>query len=201
MPQYPDAVSRMIDALARLPGISRRGAERLAYHLIQEPEEVSDTLATAIYNGRHSVHYCKRCFNLTETDYCAICQNPKRDPHRICVVEEIRDIAAIEQSGAYRGLYHVLGGVISPMDGIGPSQLHIKELLDRIESEPIEEIMLAINPSIEGEATILYLTGQLRDKSIKLTRIAQGLAAGADIKYADQLTLTRAIEGRTNLIS
>ncbi len=199
MAKYQDAIGNMIDALARLPGISRRGAERLTYHLLQAPTEESDILAKAIYHGRHSIHHCQRCFNLTDETFCPICKSSKRDPHRLCIVEEARDIIAIEQSGAYNGLYHVLGGKISPMDGIGPSQLHIEELMTRLEQEPIEEVMLAINPSVEGEATALYLIGRLQNRNLRLTRIAQGLSAGADIKYADHTTLSRAIEGRTDI--
>lgn len=196
---YQDAIGEMIDAFARLPGISRRGAERLTYHLLQAPEELSDSLARAVYNGRHSIHYCKRCFNLTDEALCPICKSSKRDPHQICVVEEARDINAIEHSGSYRGLYHVLGGVISPMDGIGPDELHIKALLDRVDNEPIEEIIIALNASVEGEATTLYLISQLQKKNVKVSRIAQGLSAGSDIKYADQMTLSRALEGRTEI--
>ena len=199
MQPYQDAIGEMIDAFARLPGISRRGAERLTYHLLQQPEEVSDTLANAIAHGRHSIHYCKRCFNLTDEELCPICKSSKRDKHRVCVVEEARDIIAIEHSGAWKGLYHVLGGVISPMDGVGPDQLHIKELLARIDEEGIEEIILALNASVEGEATTLYLISQLHTKDVKVSRIAQGLSAGSDIKYADQMTLSRAIEGRTEI--
>ena len=196
---YQDAIGEMIDAFARLPGISRRGAERLTYHLLQAPEELSDSLARAVYNGRHSIHYCKRCFNLTDDELCPICKSSKRDPHHICVVEEARDILALEHSGAYRGLYHVLGGVISPMDGIGPDELHIDALLERLKEEPIEEIILALNSSVEGEATTLYLISKLQDYDIKISRIAQGLSAGSDIKYADQMTLSRALQGRTQI--
>lgn len=199
MQSYQDAIGEMIDAFARLPGISRRGAERLTYYLLQQPEEVSDTLARAVSRGRHSIHYCKRCFNLTDEELCPICKSSKRDTHRICVVEEARDIIAIEHSGAYNGLYHVLGGVISPMDGIGPGDLHIKELLARIDDEGISEVILALNSSVEGEATTLYLISQLSGKNLKVSRIAQGLSAGSDIKYADQMTLSRAIEGRTEI--
>ena len=199
MQAYQDAIGEMIDAFARLPGISRRGAERLTYYLLQQPEEVSDTLARAVHNGRHSIHYCKRCFNLTDEDYCPICKSSKRDTHRVCVVEEARDIIAIEHSGAYNGRYHVLGGVISPMDGIGPDKLHIKELMQRIDEEGIEEIILALNGSVEGEATTLYLISQLHNNAVQVSRIAQGLSAGSDIKYADQMTLSRAIEGRTEI--
>ena len=199
MPAYVDAIAEMIDAFARLPGISRRGAERLTYHLLQQPPELSDTLARAIHNGRHSIHYCKRCGNLTDGELCPICRSSKRDQTRVCVVEEARDILAIEHSGAYRGLYHVLGGTISPMDGIGPDQLRIKELFARLDEEPIEEVILALNGNVEGEATTLYLTSRLHDKNVRLTRIAQGMSAGSDIKYADQMTLSRALEGRTEI--
>lgn len=199
MQPYQDAIGEMIDAFARLPGISRRGAERLTYYLLQQPEEVSDTLALAVHNGRHSMHYCKRCFNLTDEEFCPICRSSKRDTHRVCVVEEARDIIAIEHSGAFNGRYRVLGGIISPMDGIGPDQLHIKELMQRIDDEGIEEVILALNASVEGEATTLYLISQLHNKNVKVSRIAQGLSAGSDIKYADQMTLSRAIEGRTEI--
>lgn len=199
MQPYQDAIAEMIDGFARLPGISRRGAERLTYYLLQQPEEASDSLARAISRGRHSIHYCRRCFNLTSDELCPICKSGKRDTHRICVVEEARDIIAIEHSAAWHGLYHVLGGVISPMDGIGPDKLHIKELLARIEAEDISEVILALNSSVEGEATTLYLISRLQDKNVKVSRIAQGLSAGSDIKYADHMTLSRAIEGRTEI--
>ena len=200
MQPYQDAIGEMIDAFARLPGISRRGAERLTYYLLQQPEAMSDTLARAIHDGRHSIHYCKRCFNLTDSDLCPICRSSKRDTRRVCVVEEARDIIAIEHSGSYNGLYHVLGGTISPMDGIGPDKLHIKELFARLDEEPIEEVILALNGSVEGEATTLYLISQLHNRSdVRVSRIAQGLSAGSDIKYADQMTLSRAIEGRTEI--
>lgn len=200
MQRFPDAIGDMIDALARLPGISRRGAERLSYYLLERPAEESDQLASAIYKARHAIHSCKRCFNLAEEDLCPICQNPKRDQTTICVVTEARDIAAIEATHTYHGLYHVLGGSISPMDGIGPDQLHIKELLKRIEDEPCQEVILAVNPSVEGEATMLYLIEKLKDKNVHVSRMAQGLSAGSDIKYADELTLSRALEGRTKII-
>lgn len=199
MRTYQDAVGEMVDAFARLPGISRRGAEKLVYFLLQAPESLSDELARTVYNGRHSIHYCKRCFNLTDSDECSICKSQKRDQHTICVVEEARDILAIEQSGAYRGLYHVLGGVISPVDGVGPKDLHIKELLQRVEDEEITEIILALNSDVESEATSLYLISLLKSKDVRLSRIAQGMAAGSDIKYTDQMTLTRALEGRRTI--
>lgn len=200
MQRFPDAIGDMIDALARLPGISRRGAERLSYYLLERPEEESDRLAAAIYNARHSIRSCKRCFNLTEEELCPICQSSKRDHSTVCVVTEARDIAAIEATHTYRGIYHVLGGTISPMDGIGPDKLHIAELLRRIDEEPIEEVILAVNPTVEGEATMLYLIEKLRSKNVHVSRIAQGLSAGSDIKYADELTLSRALDGRTKII-
>lgn len=199
MPLYQDAIGEMVDAFARLPGISRRGAERLTYHLLQAPPEVADGLARAIHDGRHSIHYCKRCFNLTDEELCPICRSNRRDKTRICVVEEARDILAIEASGSYKGLYHVLGGTISPMDGIGPDDLHIAALFARLETEPIEEVIIALNASVEGEATTLYLISHLRDKNVRVSRIAQGLSAGSDIKYADHMTLSRAFDGRTEI--
>ncbi len=199
MRTFEDAIGEMVDAFARLPGISRRGAEKLVYHLLQAPEEVSDTLAKAVYNGRHAIGYCKRCFNLTDGEECSICRNPKRDQTILCVVEEARDILAIEQSGAFHGLYHVLGGVISPIDGVGPKDLHIRELLERLSQEPIKEVILALNSDVESEATALYLISLLKGTDIRLSRIAQGMAAGSDIKYTDQMTLSRALEGRRSI--
>lgn len=199
MSGYNDALDELVDALARLPGIGRRSATRLAFYLLQAPADESDRLAKAIHEARHRIQYCQRCFNLTDADECNICRNPTRDSHSICVVEDARDIAALERTGAYQGLYHVLGGAISPVDGIGPEDLHLRDLLKRIEKEDTQEIILATNPSVEGEATALYLVHLLKPLNLRLTRIAQGLPMGGDIKYADDMTLARAFSGRIDV--
>lgn len=199
MPLYNDSLEALIDALASLPGIGRRSATRLAYHLLQSPAEKSTRLAKAIYKARQNIHHCPRCFNLTDQELCSICASPKRDETTICVVEDARDIVALERTGEYKGLYHVLGGAISPVDGVGPNDLHIRELLLRLQTEGTQEVILATNPTVEGEATSLYLADLLKDTGIRLTRIAQGLPMGSDIKYADDITLARAFAGRIQL--
>lgn len=199
MSGYNDALDELVDALARLPGIGRRSATRLAFYLLQAPVEESDRLAKSIHQARHRIHYCQRCFNLTDSELCGICRNPARETHSICIVEDARDIVALERTAEYRGLYHVLGGAISPVDGIGPEDLHLHELLKRIEKENTEEIILATNPSVEGEATALYLVQLLKPLNLRLTRIAQGLPMGGDIKYADDMTLARAFAGRVDV--
>lgn len=199
MPAYNDTLDDMIDALARLPGIGRKSATRLAYHLLQGPPEQAYQLADAIRKARSSIHYCQKCFNLTDDTLCPICRDARRDATSICVVEDARDVVALERTGEFHGLYHVLGGVISPMDGIGPNDLHIRELLQRIAQDQVKEVILATNPSVEGESTALYLINLLRPHHVRLTRIAQGLPMGGDIKYADDMTLARAFSGRLDV--
>lgn len=194
-----DNLEALVDALASLPGIGRRTASRLAFHLLQAPPEEADRLARTIHQTRHAIHPCPDCFNLASGPKCKICSNPNRDRTKICVVEDARDILAIEKTGAYKGLYHVLGGAINPMDNIGPQDLHIRPLLLRLQKEAVSEVILATNPSVEGEATALYLIDLIKPAGIPLTRPAQGLPMGGELKYTDDRTLAQAFTGRTKI--
>lgn len=196
MSGYSDALGNLVDQLAKLPGIGRKSAQRLAFHILKQPEKEAQLLADAILTAKAKIHYCSLCYNLTDKELCPICSNPERDHAILCVVEDARDVIALERSNQFHGLYHVLHGAISPMDGIGPDQLKIKELLQRLQQHPAEEIIIATNTSIEGEATAMYLSNLLKPLGIKVTRIAQGLPVGGDIQYADEVTLARAFEGR-----
>jgi recombination protein RecR len=185
--------------LARLPGIGRKTALRLTYHLLKQPVEQSRKLADALAALTERVRPCDRCFNLTEGELCAICSDPRRDPSLICVVEEASDISAIERAGEFRGLYHVLGGRLSPLDGIGPENLHIDDLLRRCAVQEIKEVILATNPSLEGEATALYVQRQLASRPILVSRIARGLPVGGDLEYADGVTIAQALAARRSM--
>jgi recombination protein RecR len=196
MSGYSDALGNLVDQLAKLPGIGRKSAQRLAFHILKQPEKDAQLLAEAILTAKAKIHYCRLCYNLTDKELCPICSNPERDQSVLCVVEDARDVIALERAHQFHGLYHVLHGAISPMDGVGPDQLKIKELLQRLQVHPAEEIIIATNTSIEGEATAMYLSNLLKPLGIKVTRIAQGLPVGGDIQYADEVTLARAFEGR-----
>jgi recombination protein RecR len=196
MSGYSDALGNLVDQLAKLPGIGRKSAQRLAFHILKQPEKEAQLLAEAILTAKAKIHYCSLCYNLTDKELCPICSNPERDQSVLCVVEDARDVIALERAHQFHGLYHVLHGAISPMDGVGPDQLKIKELLQRLQVHPAEEIIIATNTSIEGEATAMYLSNLLKPLGIKVTRIAQGLPVGGDIQYADEVTLARAFEGR-----
>jgi recombination protein RecR len=192
----PSSVRRVIEEFGRLPGIGPRTAERLTFYLLRGDTTTTGRLGEAILALHAGVQSCKRCFNLAERDECDICSNPTRDQHVIAVVEEPLDVVALEKTGAFQGTYHVLGGVISPLDGIGPDQLTIRQLLERVERDGIEEIIIATNPVTEGEATAMYIRRQLEGRDIKITRLARGLPVGGDLEYADQITLGRALQGR-----
>lgn len=196
MSNYSDALGNLVDQLAKLPGIGRKSAQRLAFHILKQPKTEAQQLARAILTAKENIRYCDICYNLTDQEICPICSNPNRDRRIICVVEDARDVIALERAHEFNGLYHVLHGVISPMDGIGPEQLKIKELLNRLHDDAIEEIIIATNTNIEGEATAMYLSSLLKPIGIKITRIAQGLPVGGDIQYADEVTLARAFTGR-----
>jgi recombination protein RecR len=189
-------VARLIQEFHKLPGIGPKSAQRLTYYLLRVPQEEALALAQAILEVKEKIAFCSVCQNLTDTDPCLICDNPQRDRSQICVVEEALDILALERSGSYHGLYHVLHGVISPMDGVGPEDLKVEELLERLKSGEVSEVILATNPNLEGEATSMYLSRLLRPLGLRLTRLARGLPTGADLEYADDLTLARALEGR-----
>ena len=196
---YADAVQQVIDELGRLPGIGPKSAQRLAFHLMKVSVEDTSRLTVAIDEMKAKVRFCDRCFNLAEGDLCVVCTDDRRDASVLCVVEDPRDIVAVERTGEFRGRYHVLGGAISPIEGIGPDQLRVRELLVRLDPEGVEEVILATNPNIEGEATAMYLARLLTPLGIDVTRIASGLPVGGDLEYADELTLGRALEGRRRL--
>jgi recombination protein RecR len=196
---YPGPVARLIDALQRLPGIGPRTAQRLTFFLLKQPVEQVRELADAIVSLKTHIVHCGRCFNVTVDDPCRICADPGRDPRLLCVVEEPNDLLAMERTGEFRGRYHVLLGALSPLDGIGPEDLKIRELLQRLEQEPVDEIILATNPNVEGEATAIYLSKLLRPLGARLTRIARGLPIGGDLEYADEVTLSKALEGRKEI--
>jgi recombination protein RecR len=193
------AIDELVGELARLPGIGRKTALRLAFHLIKSPEDEARRLARSIVTVREKVHPCGRCGNLSEQDPCAICQSTRRDVSLVCVVEESSDIMAIERTGEYRGMYHVLGGRLSPLDGIGPAELNVRPLLDRVGEGEVREVVLATNPSVEGEATALYLGRMLSPLGVRVTRIARGLPVGGDLEYADGVTIAEALNGRREL--
>ena len=196
MDHYPGSVKNLIRHLSRLPGIGQKTAERLAMHILQQPAEDAHQLARSIVDMKKRLRLCSRCFALSDNALCRICNDPAREARVICVVEQPADMASIEKSGAFRGRYHILGGVISPMDGIGPDDLKIAELLARIEQEAIEEIILATGTNVEGESTAAYIAGVLAAMPVKVTRIASGVPMGGDLKYVDQVTLKRAMESR-----
>lgn len=192
-------IDDLASELAKLPGIGRKTALRLTYHLLRQPADQSRRLAEALVALGERVHPCERCFNLTEAELCTICSDPRRDPSLICVVEEASDISAIERAGEFRGLYHVLGGRLSPLDGIGPESLHIDDLVQRVASQEIREVILATNPSLEGEATALYVQRQLASRPITVSRIARGLPVGGDLEYADGVTIAQALAARRSM--
>jgi recombination protein RecR len=194
-----EPVSRLIEELGRLPGIGPKSASRLAYFLLRASREQALALAEAILEVKERVVLCSRCFNITESDPCEMCRDPGRDQRLICVVEEPLDALALERTGEYRGLYHILHGAISPVDGIGPDKLRIRELLDRVDRDRPEEVILATNPNIEGDATAMYIARQLVSKGITVSRPASGLPVGGDLEYADEITLGRALAGRRAL--
>ena len=189
-------LANLYEQLRRLPGVGSKTAMRLAYHIIYMPEGEVQQLAEALSNAKKSIHYCSQCYNLTDGDKCAICSDPSRDRFTICVVEQPQDIAAMERSRGYNGLYHVLHGVLSPLDGVGPDKLRIRELFQRLQQESISEIIIATNSDVEGEATATYLAQLLKPIGITVSRIAHGLPMGGDLEYADEVTLSKALENR-----
>jgi recombination protein RecR len=193
---YAGPVQDLIDELGRLPGVGPKSAQRIAFHLLKLPKQDALRLARAVTEVKERVALCARCFNVAEGDECGICADPRRDSAVLCVVEEPRDIVAVEKTHEFRGRYHVLQGAISPIEGIGPDQLKVRELLARLEREKVAEVILCTNPNIEGEATAMYLARLLRPLGLRVTRIASGLPVGGDLEYADELTLGRALEGR-----
>ncbi len=199
MASYEGSVQRLIDELGRLPGIGPKSAQRIAFHVLKLSKEDAHRLADVIVEVKAKVIWCKRCFNIAETELCSYCSDERRDNHVVCVVEEPRDIVAIERTAEYRGRYHVLQGAISPIEGIGPEQLRVRELIGRISAEGITEVIVATNPNIEGEATAMYLANLLKPAGLTVSRIASGLPVGGDLEYADEVTLGRAMSGRREI--
>ncbi|MFN2291834.1 MAG: recombination mediator RecR [Anaerolineae bacterium] len=195
----PEPVTRLIDAFAQLPGIGPKTASRLTFYLLRRPAEQTEVLAEALRDLKERIIFCQQCFNITEQSPCKICQDEGRERGVVCVVEEPLDVLAIERTGEYRGLYHVLHGAISPVEGIGPDELRINELMARLRAESIQEILLATNPNLEGEATAMYLARLIQPMGIRVTRLARGLPVGGDLEYADAVTLSRALEGRQEM--
>jgi recombination protein RecR len=196
---YTAPVQALIDELGRLPGIGPKSAQRIAFHLLKMPADDANRLAHAITDAKAKVRFCARCFNVADDELCPICADPRRDAGVLCVVEESRDIVAIERTGEFKGRYHVLLGAISPLEGIGPEQLKIRELIARLEPEGVHEVIVCTNPNTEGEVTAMYLARTLKPLGLTVTRIASGLPVGGDLEYADELTLGRALEGRRAL--
>lgn len=192
-------ITRVVDEFARLPGIGPKTAQRLTYYLLRAPLEQAQSLADAITALKENVVLCAQCFNITETSPCAVCSNPARDGTRICVVEEPLDVVAIERTGQYDGRYHVLHGALSPIEGIGPEDLKVRELLQRLDPEAVQEVILATNPNLEGDATAMYLTRLIGPLGVAVTRLARGLPVGGDLEYADEITLSNALAGRSRL--
>lgn len=193
---YALPIARLIEEFSKLPGIGKRSAERLAFHILKQPDESVKCFSQALTEAKEKITFCPVCQSLTDTTPCSICSNPKRDASVICVVENPKDILAMEKTKEFNGVYHVLHGVISPIDGIGPDDIKIKELLLRTKDNSVKEIIMATNPSIEGEATAMYISNLFKNFGIKVTRIAHGLPVGGELEYADEITLTRALEGR-----
>lgn len=199
MEYYSKQISQLIEHLSLLPGVGSKTAGRLAFHILNMPIKDVESLSNSIIDARRNVRYCKECFTLTDQEVCPICSNPKRDHKLIMVVEDSRDLAAYEKVGEYKGVYHVLQGAISPLQGIGPNDIRLVELMQRLQKEDVEEVILATNSSLEGEATAMYITKLVKPSGIKLSRIASGVPVGGDLEYIDEVTLLRALEGRTQL--
>ena len=199
MSYYSPSIEKLIESFERLPSIGHKTAARLAFHILNSSEEETNEFINSIQNAKKNLKYCSKCYNITDTDPCIICSNPKRDENLICVVEDVRDIIAIERTHEFKGVYHVLHGTISPMNGIGPDDIKIKELLNRIGQEETKEIIRATNPRVEGEATAIYLSKIIKPLGVKVTRIAHGIPVGGDLEYTDEVTLSKALEGRREL--
>ena len=199
MSLYSPSIEKLIEAFERLPSIGNKTAARLAFYILNASEEETNEFISSIVNAKKNLKYCSKCYNISDTDPCSICSNPKRDETSICVVEDVRDIIAMEKTHEFKGVYHVLHGSISPMNGIGPDDIKIKELLARLMDGKVKEVILATNPRVEGEATAMYLSKLIKPLGIKVTRIAHGIPVGGDLEYTDEITLTKALEGRREL--
>ena len=199
MSMYSPSIEKLIQSFEKLPSIGNKTAARLAFYMLNASEEETNEFVSSIINAKKNLKYCSKCYNISDTDPCPICGNPKRDPSVICVVEDVRDIIAMEKTHEFKGVYHVLHGSISPMNGIGPDDIKIKELLARLMDGTVKEVILATNPRVEGEATTMYLSKLIKPLGIKVTRIAHGIPVGGDLEYTDEITLTKALEGRREL--
>ena len=197
--RYPTAIQRLLDELERLPGVGPKSAQRIAYWLLTADTSTAERLASAIVDVKRQIHFCPRCFNFAESELCSVCADPERDAATVCVVEEPRDVAAIERTHEFRGVYHVLHGAISPIDGIGPEQLRVRELVDRVGAGTLAEVVVATNPNVEGETTALYIARLIKPLGVRVTRIASGLPVGGDLEFADEVTLGRALECRRDM--
>ena len=199
MNYYGNSIRQLIEELAKLPGIGGKSAQRLAFYIINQSEQKVETLANTILDAKRNIKHCEICCNLTDRNPCSICDNVKRDNETIMVVEDPRDMAAYERTNEFKGKYHILHGAISPMNGIGPNELKLKELLERVGNEEVEEVIVATNPNVEGEATAMYISKLLKPVGVKVTRIAHGVPVGGDLEYVDEVTLSKALEGRREM--
>ena len=199
MSMYSPSIEKLIQSFEKLPSIGNKTAARLAFYILNASEEETNDFISSIVNAKKNLTYCSKCYNISDTDPCPICSNPKRDQSEICVVEDVRDIVAMEKTHEFRGVYHVLHGSISPMNGVGPDDIKIKELLARLMDGQVKEVILATNPRVEGEATAMYLSKLIKPLGIKVTRIAHGIPVGGDLEYTDEITLTKALEGRREI--
>ena len=199
MEYYSSHINKLIEQLSRLPGIGAKSAQRLAFHILNMPKDQVEELSASIVNAKANVQYCKNCYTLTDPEICPICNNPRRDRKVIMVVENTRDLAAYEKTGKFEGVYHVLHGAISPMLGIGPDDIKLKELMQRLSKDDIEEVIIATNSSLEGETTAMYISKLVKPTGIRVSRIASGVPVGGDLEYIDEVTLLRALEGRVEL--
>ena len=199
MSYYSPTIERLIESFEKLPSIGHKTATRLAFYMLNQSKEATDEFINSIIEAKKNLKYCSKCFNITDTDPCPICASPKRDQSTICVVEDVKDVVAMEKTHEFKGVYHVLHGSISPMNGIGPEDIKIKELLERLKNTDVKEIIIATNPRVEGEATAIYLSKLIKPIGIKVTRIAHGIPVGGDLEYTDEVTLSKALEGRREL--
>ena len=199
MSYYSPSIEKLIESFEKLPSIGNKTAARLAFYILDRPEEEVKEFVDAIINAKKNLKYCSKCFNISDTDPCEICSNPRRDESVICVVEDVKDVVAMERTHEFNGLYHVLHGSISPMNGVGPDDIKIKELLSRLMDGTVKELILATNPRVEGEATAMYISKLVKPMGVKVTRIAHGIPVGGDLEYTDEVTLSKALEGRREL--
>ncbi len=196
---FSETITKLINEFEKLPGIGHKSAVRLAFYILESPNNIAEDMAQILVDAKHKIKFCSKCYNITENDPCDICSNPKRDNSVVCVVENVKDVVAMEKTHEYKGLYHVLHGAISPMNNITAGDIKIKELLERLKDDTIKEIILATNPTVEGEATAMYISRLIKPLGIKVTRIAHGIPVGGDLEYTDEITLIKALEGRREM--